>query len=97
MARLTRLVRSVSGRNIVAATIIEDPEAMKAAEAIAAKNKKPEPLEKIKEVTPADGGGKEAKEVGGTEKKEGGGGGGDGKKKKKGKKKQDGEASVCVC
>lgn len=63
MATLTRLVRSVSGRNIVAATIIEHPDTIKANEAAAAAaaekaKENPEPLEKINEATPADGGGK---------------------------------------
>lgn len=79
MASLTRLVRSVSGRQVVAATIIEHPDTIKANELAAAKAKaeeeKTQKLEKVVESTPADGGGQA------TKKKKGGG------KKNKGKDK----------
>lgn len=73
MASLTRLVRSVSGRNIVNATIIEHPDTIKTNEEAAAKAEK---LEKVKESTPAEGEGEP------TKKKEEGG------KKNKGKNKK---------
>lgn len=52
MARLTRLVRSVSGRNVVAAKIVDNP----------AEEKPAEPLEEVKETPPAEEAKEEVKE-----------------------------------
>lgn len=62
LATLTRFVRSVSGRNVVSATIVENPEDL---------DKPPAPLEKVQEATSADGGG--AKKEGGDGKDKDGG------------------------